>query len=55
MSTYLKTANLDKSVLTYKIVDDARVDNTAIIDVTQGSGRLLSIEVDASATNGGQH
>ena len=55
MSTYLKTANLDKSVLTYKIVDDARVDNPAIIDVTQSSGSLLSIEVDASATNGGQH
>lgn len=55
MSTYLKTANLDSTILSYKIVSDTRLDQTAIVDVTQGSGVLRTIEVDATATNAGQH
>jgi hypothetical protein len=55
MSAQLKTANLDGSILSYKIVSDTRLDQTAIIDVTQGSGVLRSIEVDATATNQNQH
>tara|TARA_R110001583_G_scaffold195040_1_gene368616 strand:+ start:71 stop:463 length:393 start_codon:yes stop_codon:yes gene_type:complete len=57
MSTYLKTANLDSSILTYKIVEDIRLDQTAIVDVTQSSGVLRTIEVDATAAqqNANQH
>ena len=55
MSTYLKTANLDNTVLSYKIIEDIRLDQTAIVDVTQGSGVLRTIEVDATATNAGQN
>tara|TARA_R110000744_G_C19205005_1_gene545408 strand:- start:462 stop:848 length:387 start_codon:yes stop_codon:yes gene_type:complete len=55
MSAQLKTANLDKSVLSYKIVSDTRLDQNAIIDVTQGSGTLRSIEVDASAASADQY
>jgi len=54
MSTYLKTANLDSSILSYKIVEDIRLDQTAITDVTQSDGTLYSIEIDASAANQNQ-
>tara|TARA_R110002111_G_scaffold35800_4_gene69909 strand:- start:85 stop:471 length:387 start_codon:yes stop_codon:yes gene_type:complete len=55
MSAQLKTANLDKSVLSYKIVSDTRLDQNAITDVTQGSGTLRSIEVDASGASADQY
>jgi len=55
MSTLLKTANLDQAKLTYKIVEDERLDQTAIIDVTQGSGALCAIEVDATAATSHQY
>jgi hypothetical protein len=55
MSAQLKTANLDSSILANKIVVDTRLDQTAVVDVTQGSGTLYAIEVDATATNAGQH
>tara|TARA_R100001126_G_C4822300_1_gene147358 strand:+ start:85 stop:471 length:387 start_codon:yes stop_codon:yes gene_type:complete len=55
MSTYLKTADLDASILTYKIVEDSRLAEVAIVDVTQGSGTLRSIEVDASNANAHQY
>jgi hypothetical protein len=55
MSTYLKTANLDRSKITYKIVEDARLDHTAIVDVVQGSGTLRTIEVDATAAQSHQY
>jgi hypothetical protein len=55
MSTYLKTANLDSSIIGYKIIEDIRLDQTAIVDVTQGSGVLRSIEVDATAANQNQN
>ena len=54
MSAQLKTANLDSTILSYKIIEDTRLDQTAIVDVTQGSGALRTIEVDATATNAGQ-
>lgn len=55
MSAQLKTANLDSTVLTYKIVEDTRLDQTAIVDVTQGSGVLRTIEVDATLANQGSN
>ncbi len=55
MSTYLKTANLDNSILPYNIVEDTRLDQTAITDVTQGSGTLYFIEVDATGTQSHQY
>jgi hypothetical protein len=55
MSAYLKTANLDNSILKYKIVEDLRLDQTAIVDVTQGSGTLHEIDVDASSATSHQY
>mgnify|MGYP003121541719 CR=1 FL=1 len=55
MSDQLKTANLDKTKLTYKIVEDTRLDQTAIIDVTQGAGTLRMIEVDATSATSHQY
>ena len=55
MSTELKTANLASTILTNKIVVDTKLDQTAVVDVTQGPGTLYAIEVDATATNAGGH
>ena len=55
MSTYLKIADLDTTVVSRKIVEDIRLDQTAIVDVTQGSGTLFTIEVDATATQTHQY
>tara|TARA_R100001082_G_C4335658_1_gene147661 strand:- start:350 stop:736 length:387 start_codon:yes stop_codon:yes gene_type:complete len=55
MSTYLKTADFDSSVLSYKIVEDIRLDQTAIVDVLQDSGTLVTIDVDATATQSHQY
>ena len=54
MSTYLKTANISSTILTYKIIQDTRLSQVAIIDVTQGSGSLRTIEYDALNNTGGQ-
>jgi len=55
MSTFLETANLDNSILAYNIVEDTKLDGTAITDVTQSSGTLYSIEVDATGTQNHQY
>jgi hypothetical protein len=55
MSTNLKTANVDDSILTYKIVVDESLNEVAIVDVTQGSGVLYEIEVDATAATSHQY
>ena len=55
MSANLKTANVDDSILTYKIVSDSSLNETAIVDVTQGSGVLYEIEVDATAAQAHQY
>tara|TARA_R110000824_G_scaffold26028_8_gene90048 strand:+ start:623 stop:1015 length:393 start_codon:yes stop_codon:yes gene_type:complete len=55
VSAQLKTANLDSKILSYKIVEDTRLDQTAIVDVTQNSGVLRTIEVDATAANQGNN
>ena len=52
MSAQLKTANLDSSILTYKLVADTRLDQAPIVDVTQKSGVLRTVEVDATAATG---
>lgn len=52
MSAQLKTANLDSSILTYKLIADTRLDQAPIVDVTQKSGVLRTIEVDATAATG---
>ena len=56
MSTNLKTANLDESVLEYKLINDIRLADanppTAIVDVTQESGSLYYLSLDASACSG---
>ena len=36
MSIYLKTANLDSTILTYKIISDIRLGPVAVVDVRKG-------------------
>lgn len=55
MSSDLKTANFDSTVLAYKIIDDIKLANVAVVDVTQGSGTLYFIEVDATGTQNHQY
>ena len=55
MSANLKTADVVSSILTYKIVQDTSLNATAIVDVTQGSGTLYSIEVDATSAQAHQY
>ncbi len=55
MSANLKTADVASSILNYKIVQDTSLNATAIVDVTQGSGTLYSIEVDATAAQAHQY
>ena len=55
MSTDLKTANVDNSILSFKIVADKEIDEVAIVDVTQGAGTLYKIEVDATAATSHQY
>jgi hypothetical protein len=58
MSTNLKTANLDESVLEYKLINDIRLaaanPPTAIVDVTQESGSLYYLSLDASNCSNAQ-
>jgi|TARA_R100000149_G_scaffold64986_1_gene38162 hypothetical protein len=55
MSNQLKTANLDSSVLSYKIIQDTQLGPDAIVDVTQGSGTLYAIHVDATSATAHQY
>ena len=56
MSTNIKIANVDEAGLTNKIIKDIRLADTsspsAIVDVTQESGDLYYLSVDASACSG---
>ena len=56
MSTNLKIANVDEAGLTHKIINDIRLADvaspTALVDVTQESGSLYYLSVDASACSG---
>ena len=56
MSTLLKIANVDEAGLTHKIINDVRFADaaspTALVDVTQESGSLYYLTVDASACSG---
>tara|TARA_R100000152_G_C6771487_1_gene198040 strand:- start:1736 stop:2122 length:387 start_codon:yes stop_codon:yes gene_type:complete len=54
MSTYLKTSNVESTILKSNIVVDTRLDQTAIVDITQGSGTLNSISYDATGTQNPQ-
>jgi hypothetical protein len=58
MSTNLKTANLDESVLEYKLINDIRLADanppSAIVDVTQESGKLYYLSLDASNCSNAQ-
>jgi len=55
MSSELKTANFDSSIIAYKIIEDIKLANVAVVDVTQGSGTLYTIEVDATGTQTHQY
>jgi len=48
MSSNLKIASLDTSVLQYKIVNDSSITNAPLVDVLQGSGVLRDISLDLS-------
>ena len=58
MSTNLKIANVDEAGLTNKIVNDIRLADanppTAIVDVTQESGSLYYLSLDASNCSNAQ-
>ena len=47
MSSNLKTADFDASILPYKIITDSAIGAAAIVDVTQESGTLNYVTVDA--------
>jgi len=47
MSENLKTANFELSILPYKIITDSSIGAAAIVDVTQESGALYYVTVDA--------
>ena len=47
MSSNLKTANFEPSILPYKIITDSSIGAAAIVDVTQESGALYYVTVDA--------
>jgi hypothetical protein len=47
MSSNLKTANFDSSVLRYKLVSDSSLTGAAIVDVTQESGTLYYVTLNA--------
>lgn len=48
MSSNLKIASFDTSVLQYKIVNDSSITNAPLVDVLQGSGVLRDISLDLS-------
>ena len=54
MSSQLKIANLSTSILSNIIVVDSRLSDTAIVDITQGSGNLVNISYDATGTQNNQ-
>ena len=47
MSSNLKTADFDSSILPYKIITDSSIGSAAIVDVPQESGTLYYVTVDA--------
>jgi hypothetical protein len=55
MSSYLKTSDVSGTKLTYKIISDDRLDQTAVVDVTQGSGTLCAVKVDATSATSHQY
>jgi hypothetical protein len=51
MSSNLKIAKFNSSVLPYRIVTDTTLTNDPIIDVTQGSGTIYEVHVTVAAGN----
>ena len=52
MSSNLKIAKFNSSVLPYRIVTDTTLTNDPIVDVTQGSGTIYEIHFSIAQGNG---